>query len=669
MASRNPALIIVGAVFLSLALFVSLFTVFMILGSYRDLEEYDAAQRMKQVQEAVSSRVSDLHGNAGDWAFWDDTYRFMAGEKPDYAAVNMQDNSFAELDINLMLFVDENGGLFYGKAYDLALSQERTVPIDILESIGAESPLIDYPPGDELGASGLVMTDEGGLLFAARPILTSLQEGPSRGTLVLGRFLDGLLLNRITAETGYPLDLRAADDPDLPQGFAQAAESLSPASPVRVAPLDGDRAAAYWLITDAVGEPCLVMRMDIPRSIYHQGLRSIAYFLAVFLVLILVSGTSVMWLIQRLSSSRRRRLESERRYLAVVEQAREGILFVDPESVAVLDSNRAVREMLGYSEPELASLTLFDIGPGWPVEARVQEVLRGGEAWSGEMRLLRKGGGEVDVELSVKPISYDGRQVLSIVVRDIAERKRAEGELRESEERHRDTAQQLRDFLSVASHELRHPITIIRGYAEILSRDMDTLSPRDRSRILESIDQSVDRLGLLLDELLDISRMESGTMWLRRRKVDVRDALLKVVDEMKVRGAENSFAITMPEDMEAIAADPDMLARVLVILLDNAVKFSSPDHPVEIVVERGDRETMFSVMDRGGGVPRGAEERIFERFHQVEDVLHHSIPGLGLGLFIAREIVNVQDGNIWYEHRPGGGSVFRFTIPHPPGSG
>lgn len=147
MASRKRAQLIVGAVFTALALFVVFFTVFIILSSFKDLEEKDAAHRMEQVQEALYGHIDDLDSKAGDWSIWDDTYRFMAGQYPDYVQVNMQDVSFVELDVNLMLFVDGRGGLVLAKAVDLEDAREVTVPADLEGLIYPGSPLIDYPHG------------------------------------------------------------------------------------------------------------------------------------------------------------------------------------------------------------------------------------------------------------------------------------------------------------------------------------------------------------------------------------------------------------------------------------------------------------------------------------------------------------------------------------------
>jgi PAS domain S-box-containing protein len=224
-------------------------------------------------------------------------------------------------------------------------------------------------------------------------------------------------------------------------------------------------------------------------------------------------------------------------------------------------------------------------------------------------------------------------------------------------------AQQLRNFLDIASHELRHPITIIKGYVQLLGEIIKDAPIESVQNILDAIDASTVRLDRLGDELLDVSRIESNQFEPKRRELDLKQLAKQAIDEMRARGNDNPFEIRVDDRARYVQADEEKITRLLVILLENAVKFSPPSLPIEIVTEGGAGEIMVSILDRGPGIPPGAEEKIFDRFFQVEDVLHHSKPGLGLGLFIAREIAEAHSGNIWYEPRPDGGSIFRFTLP------
>ncbi|MHB8780678.1 MAG: GAF domain-containing sensor histidine kinase [Candidatus Geothermincolia bacterium] len=225
----------------------------------------------------------------------------------------------------------------------------------------------------------------------------------------------------------------------------------------------------------------------------------------------------------------------------------------------------------------------------------------------------------------------------------------------------RDNAERLRDFMNIASHELRHPITIISGYASLLI-DARSAIPEDRiPSIMRSIYAASRRLKNVVDQLLDISRIEQGRFSMSPEPTELEPLVEQAVEEMKVRGFSHSFRTDMRE-LSLAFADPERFVQLLVILLENACKFSPPGTPIRITARQDAESVTVSVLDRGSGIPREAREKVFERFYEVEGVDHHSLPGLGVGLSIAREIVRSHGGRIWCEARRGGGTAFRFTL-------
>lgn len=229
----------------------------------------------------------------------------------------------------------------------------------------------------------------------------------------------------------------------------------------------------------------------------------------------------------------------------------------------------------------------------------------------------------------------------------------------------------LREFIDIASHELRHPISLIKGYAESMECYGEEMSAEARRELSSTIDHMADRLGKLVSELLDTSHIERGKFPLRREEIFLPHLIQQAFGEMRARGAANEFILRMEGEVGQGYADLNKLAQLLLILIENAVNYSPPGSEIEVVVEgktdKGTsdeaKEIMVSVMDRGRGVPEKDRQKIFERFYQVEDALHHSTPGIGLGLYIARQIVESHGGRIWHEPRDGGGSIFRFTLP------
>lgn len=221
----------------------------------------------------------------------------------------------------------------------------------------------------------------------------------------------------------------------------------------------------------------------------------------------------------------------------------------------------------------------------------------------------------------------------------------------------------LRDFVDIASHELRHPITVMKGYALTLRDRKELIDEGTRDVILDIINHGADRLNELVTGLLDISHIERGKFKIKREKLPLEPLISQAMVEMRARGFSNDFSSRIGADIVGCNLDGEKFTQLMVILLDNAVKYSPAYSPIEVEAELTEEGIVVSVLDRGIGVPEEDRENIFERFYQVEEVEHHSTPGMGMGLYIARKIVEAHGGRIWCEPRPGGGSIFRFKIP------
>ena len=221
----------------------------------------------------------------------------------------------------------------------------------------------------------------------------------------------------------------------------------------------------------------------------------------------------------------------------------------------------------------------------------------------------------------------------------------------------------IRHFVDIASHELRTPLSIIKGYADAFQQGdlagIDQVS-LEKMRIINA---KADKMAKIINDLLDLSRIERGILTIEKRKARVAPLLENAVRQMRDRGAAHEFEIHVGEDIGTHALDEERISDALIVLLDNAVKYSPPSSPVLLEARREGGAMLISVFDRGSGIPPREREVVFERFRQLEGAAHHSSGGLGLGLYIAREIASGHGGRIWCEAREGGGSVFRILIP------
>lgn len=389
---------------------------------------------------------------------------------------------------------------------------------------------------------------------------------------------------------------------------------------------------------------------------------------------------------------------SEEHFRSLIENALDIVAVIDGEGV-IKYASPSVKRALGHEPEELLGGSALDIihpDDADAFMATLESTLREpATAISDDFRLRHSSGAwrSFEWEAQLLPKEY-GSEGVVVNARDITRRRQAEealqayrdhlerlveertselgaantrlrtevAERRKAQEELKERAERLRHFLTVASHELRHPVSVVKGYTTMLSGYMDRMSPEELPPILDAIDSSTNRLTLYVDDLLDVSRIENGRFQIQRQEVDPLSLINVSIAEMKVRGVDREYGVTVAEGTGVLRVDPQKLGKLLIILLDNATKFSPEETPVDIEVGRSDRGAVFSVMDRGIGVPGELEEKIFGRFVQAEDVQHHSKPGLGLGLYIAKEIAGAHGGSIWYEPREGGGSIFRFSV-------
>jgi PAS domain S-box-containing protein len=239
------------------------------------------------------------------------------------------------------------------------------------------------------------------------------------------------------------------------------------------------------------------------------------------------------------------------------------------------------------------------------------------------------------------------------------------------------------EFLSIVSHELRTPLTSIHGALDLLSSGlMDAQSDKGR-RVIEIAAESVDRLVLLVNDILDLERLESGKVRLSKQRCNTADLLQKSADTMKVMAKRGGMTLSIaPQSME-IYADPERIIQVITNLLSNAIKFSPNNSTIWLSTEAQEisdevdkgtiknrrqstdrsRKAIFKVQDRGRGIPEDKLESIFERFKQVDASDSRKKGGTGLGLAICRSIVEQHGGQIWAESTLEQGSSFYFTLP------
>ena len=221
----------------------------------------------------------------------------------------------------------------------------------------------------------------------------------------------------------------------------------------------------------------------------------------------------------------------------------------------------------------------------------------------------------------------------------------------------------INDFISIASHELRTPMTIIQGFTELL---LDQDPPYAvRRQWLERIRQDSNRLVAIVNDLLDISRISSGKLNITLKAVPIPRVVEGVVAEMRPSSERHTFLVDIPESISPVEADEHKLTQVLSNLLDNAAKYSPQGGLVTVSArhEPGRHQVVTSVSDRGVGIAYDDQLELFSLFHRVRRPENDGVGGTGLGLYIVKRLVELMKGEVWLESELGKGSTFFLSIP------
>ena len=556
MKLRRKTLSIVGITIAGLTSILYAVSSSILLSSLVKAEEQEATQVVKGVLSVFGQTADDFNSRFADWSAWDDTYAFIQNGNSEFIDSNLVPEGLANLRVNIALFVNTSGKIVYGTALDTEKLKLTPVPFALKRRISLNDRLLQHSNAKS-SLAGILLLPSGPILITSRPIVTTKNTGPIRGTLVFGRNLDAAGIERMSKITRLPLIIHSINEPELPADFQEVREKLSANKPILVRALSEKSIAGYALIRDIYDRPALLLRVDIPRETYQQGQTSLLYLLVSVilagmgfvgctllllehLVLSRLSGLAkavnnistsqdlslrlpvtgedelsdlaytINGMLSAIAIGESEQLQEKARYGAVVEQATDCIFLWDAQTKRLLEANTAFRNLLDYSLEAISQLTIYDIIAYSKdlIDSNIEFLLADKQFRIGEVLYRRRDGSCVDVEVSASVISYGGREIICTVVRDITERKQSEAELRASEERYRllfknnphpmwvydlETLQ----FIAVNQAAIHH-----YGYTRDAFLSMtvaDIRPPQELPRLLENISQvdaSIDFAGV-----------------------------------------------------------------------------------------------------------------------------------------------------------------------------
>ena len=351
-------------------------------------------------------------------------------------------------------------------------------------------------------------------------------------------------------------------------------------------------------------------------------------------------------------------LREKQRLDALIEQSADGVMILDSRW-RITTFNRAMEQLTGWPREEAL---------GRPcAEALAIQTAQGINICLVDCPLQRRppeSSPIVDGWITAR----DGRR--RYVQSRYAVQRGAQGEFLGAIANVRDITQQKIEeetqntFISVISHELKTPVSIIKGYAETLGREDASWDQATLRGGLQVIVEEADRLARQIGDLLETSRLHAGGMRLEPSEWSLPPLVAQVVERFAAQvGEAFSFELRLPDDLPPLYADYERSRTVLENLVSNAVKYSPDGGTIRIAARADGQHAIISVSDQGIGIPPTEQSKLFQRFYRVDNRLRRETQGAGLGLFLSKAIVEAQGGRIWVESQPGRGSRFSFTLP------
>jgi PAS domain S-box-containing protein len=359
-------------------------------------------------------------------------------------------------------------------------------------------------------------------------------------------------------------------------------------------------------------------------------------------------------LMEKRVEERTRSLRESEEYLAsIIQTVRESLIVLDPQ-IKVISVNEHFLRTFKVSQEETIGMTLFDLGNGqWNIP-RLKELL---------VSILPTNNPVEDFEvehdfphigrklmlLNAHRIELEGQykdQIL-IAIEDITERREIE--------RRKD------DFLSIASHELKTPLTTIKGYVQVLNRLMPENASDKFKSVLDKTAVYIDRLNNLIAELLDVSRIQTGNIELHKEPFDFDQTIRETVEGIQSATKTHRIFLQGKTDVEYVG-DESHIIQVINNLLSNAIKYSPGASEILVYLSRVSDFLKVSITDHGMGISQSDQKKIFERFFRVGEI-QQRFPGMGIGLYVCDQIIKNHGGTLWVESEKGSGSTFNFTLP------
>ncbi len=716
--------VIVSVVALSITIYVS--TTGLLLKSYLDIEREAMVEDLRRANDAISEFSNQQMIKLSDWAAWDEAYEYAKTRDEQWITDTMYATGLANLDINAMVWSDPNEQVFKLMTVDIE-KREEVASSSVASYLVAHPELLHHPELSD-STKGVVLFPDGPAIMVSLPLRTSEGKGPSTGSLTFLRYLDAKKLAEFAEITHLNMKAFPYNGAYLPHDVLLAKAKLLSTGQV-IEPITKDSIVGYSVLNGIDGNPALILRVETARPVYTQGLLTFYIFMGISALALILFGAAILWLLERLVIARFVRLtsdvdainddqdlsirvrggvmdeigklaeqinqmlgwlsasreetknlleevkrgkdkaedivkirtkelsEEKARLLASINSLAFGFVISGVDGTILL-RNPSLTRILNLPEPPRRIVDIAKaFGSSFDLSTFCEESIA--RQVPGEKtdipygtRLLRVLCAPIFATEGVK--EEQGTVIgYVLLIEDVTDAKMMQ---RSREE-----------FFSIASHELRTPLTAIRGNTNLLlDTYKDRLPDKEMKAMLEDINASSARLISMVNEFLQISRLEQGKLEIKQQSFDLAKQIEEVVHSLSELAAEKGLTLSFtPVTLPMVFGDCDRTIQVLDNLIGNAIKFTE-EGSVRIEATVEGKKVKVRVIDTGVGISPENQNRLFQKFQQAgEDMLARGASqSTGLGLYISKLIMNAMGGEVVLEESTlGKGSVFSFTLP------
>ena len=580
MTLRKKTLLITGFMIAGMVLTVFIIAQFVILQSYIKLDNDAANQNTQRAVNAFTNRLKNMEKVIIDWAVWDDAYQYASDGNTDFVDSNITVDAFQQLEMNVMLFIDKSGKVLNTSGFDIETGEQVVVPDAVINTL-SHDPLLLAVDVATPTKSGIVDLAGKKLMVASATILKGNFDGPPNGTIIQARYLGMNETDNLSQTIGLPVSVYDYNATDLPDDVSKAKIDLTASMPIFVQTLADNAQSGYAVINNMQNQPDLIMRIDMPRSVYQQGKQTLSYFIVLVIILGLVFGGA--------------------------------ILFVLEASV--------LARMAGLSR------TVVDISESNDLHKRVTE------------------GGKDEIS-----------SLAGVINKLLSSTESSQIELKHRLEELAILQNQKDRFFTHAAHEFRTPLANFRTHLYLARK-----RPDRADEYLGVLEKVTRQMTDLVEDIFDVARYGEHSIELHELFTSLGQLLKDICADQR------PFAITKGIDWEEnftsdklnVMVDNARITQAIGKIINYVISFTPPSSKIKIQLDQSQDHAVIRVGSTMMNVKREQAVQIFQPFFRTSE---GSTVTTGLGLTIAKEIIERHGGRIQFEPNDEKGGTFVIEL-------